>query len=526
MGSGVRHRLSILSGLEAAAAASRGQTRAGVAQLAEQPPCKRQVGGSIPPAGSIRACTGELGGRVRRSIARSVVVALTLFACAAAVQSVAVASPGMVILTPRAWQVVQRDSSGRADIAVSGRCVGLGGKVRVSWGGHHVTAWCDRAGRFNARLRNMPGGQATLRVRSARKPGVACSRRDVGVGDIYVIAGQSNASGRSPYRFSYSSPTLRAAMFGNDYRWQELRDPVDSPVGQVDTVSKDNRPGGSVWPEVATALLARTGVPVAFVPCARISTPIARWQPGLTSRPSGLTLYQSMARRVAAVGGRVRAVLWWQGERDARFLTPPVVYEASLRSLADAVWHDFGARMVVAQIGDYDERYTATGVDAVRRAEADAWTQPHIVQGPVLYDIDLHGEVHFLARDDVAAAARRWAAAVLTGVLHKGAGRTPRLLRAVREGDQVVLTADSRLAAGADLGGFVVRGGGEELPIASASADGDSVRLLLGEPAEGPLEVSLGEGRSAAGAVVPTDTSAWRLPMLPFVERAVTTAAP
>lgn len=28
--------------------------RAGVAQLAEQPPCKRQVGGSIPPAGSIR----------------------------------------------------------------------------------------------------------------------------------------------------------------------------------------------------------------------------------------------------------------------------------------------------------------------------------------------------------------------------------------------------------------------------------------------------------------------------------------
>jgi hypothetical protein len=341
-----------------------------------------------------------------------------------------------------------------------------------------------------------------------------------------VIAGQSNASGRSPYRFSYSSPTLRAAMFGNDYRWQELKDPVDSPVGQVDAVSKDNRPGGSVWPEVASALLVRAGVPVAFVPCARISTSIALWQPGLKLRPSGPTLYQSMARRIAAVGGRVRAVLWWQGERDARFLTPPQVYEASLRSLADAVWRDFGARMVVAQIGDYDKRYTAAGVDAVRQVQADAWTQPHIVQGPVLYDIDLHDEVHFLARDDVAAAAQRWAAAILTGVLHKGKGRTPRLLRAAREGDEVVVTADSRLVAGADLGGFVVRGGGEELPIASVSAEGDTVRLLLGEPAQGPLEVSLGEGRSAAGAVVPTDTSAWRLPMLPFVDRPVVAATP
>ena len=49
---------------------------------------------------------------------------------------------------------------------------------------------------------------------------------------------------------------------------------------------------------------------------------------------------------------------------------------------------------------------------------------------------------------------------------------------------------------------------------------------MLGEPAEGALDVSLGEGRSGAGAAVPTDTSDWRLPMLPFVERPVSTATP
>ena len=144
----------------------------------------------------------------------------------------------------------------------------------------------------------------------------------------------------------------------------------------------------------------------------------------------------------------------------------------------------------------------------------------------MLYDIDLRGEVHLLTPDDEAAAAHRWAAAILTGVVHQDAARTPRLLEAVRDGDWIVLTADSELQADADLGGFVVRSDGRKLPIVSTSAEGDTVRLLLGASAEGSLEVSLGEGRSAAGAAVPTDTSAWRLPMLPFVEHPVTGAAP
>jgi hypothetical protein len=458
---------------------------------------------------------------VGRRFIRVAVFALMLFACASVAQSVAVATPRIVVRSPRAWQVVQRDAGGRADMVVSGRCLGLRGRVRVAWGGRRTTVRCDRAGYFTALLEQVTTGQGALRVRSAQHPEVVCSVQDVGVGDIYVIAGQSNASGRSLELFSCPSTTIRATMFGNDYRWQELRDPVDSPVGQVDRVSTDNRAAGSVWPEVAGELLARTGVPVAFVPCARTSTPIARWMPDVATRRPGGTLYASMARRVAAVGGRVRAVLWWQGERDARLLTPAPVYEAALVSLADSVWRGFGAPLVVAQIGDYDDRFTEAGVDAVRQAQADAWAQAHIVQGPVFYDIDLHGDVHFQSRQDVLAAAQRWAAAILAGVVRSDAARTPRLLQAVRAGDRILLTADAELEAGADLGGFVVRSDGREVPVAGASATGDTVRLVLGESPEGTLQVSLGEGRSAAGAAVPTDTSAWRLPMLPFVERPV-----
>jgi len=53
---------------------------------------------------------------------------------------------------------------------------------------------------------------------------------------------------------------------------------------------------------------------------------------------------------------------------------------------------------------------------------------------------------------------------------------------------------------------------------------GGSVRLVLAAPPAGPLTVSLGEGRSGAGAAVPTDASAWRLPMLPFIAQPVADA--
>jgi hypothetical protein len=458
------------------------------------------------------------------------VVAVAFAACLAVAQPPAAAgdSSRIVLRSPRAWQVVQRGPGGTGDLVVSGRLIGVGGGVRVAWGERRLWIRCDRSGRFRALLEDLPAGQSALEVRSARDPAVVCRRECVGIGDIYVIAGQSNASGRSRQRFAYASTTWRAALFGNDDRWRELRDPVDAPDGQTDDVSRDANAGGSVWPEVATVLLAEQRVPVAFVPCARSTTSIALWSPRRGATRARGTLYRSMVRRVAAAGGRVRAVLWWQGERDARFLTPARAYGAALARLSAAVWRDFRAPMVVAQIGDFDDRYPAAGVDAIRRAQQRSWAQPHIVPGPVLYDIDLEDEVHFLAPDDVNAAARRWAAAIQRGVLRTDFGTTPRVLRAelANGGRAILLTTDSELAPTAGLGGFVVRAAGLPVPVEGAAADGRVIRLALVGAATEPCTVSLGEGRSAAGAAVPTDPSAWRLPMAPLVRLPVLVAAP
>ena len=438
------------------------------------------------------------------------------------------AAPRIIVSTPRDYQVVQRTARGLGTITVRGKGRGFGGPVQVRWGdGPWRTVPRARNGSFTGSLTAQPAGQATLYVRSARRRHVRAARLHVGVGDIYVIAGQSNASGRSPTLFSCTGTVLRATEFGNDYRWHRLTDPVDSPVGQVDGVSRDAAAGGSVWPLVAQELMKDDPVPVAFVPCARVGSDIARWRRSASAPDVPSTLYGSMLRRIHAVGGRVRAVLFWQGEADAKKFTPGDLYGVLLRRLGADVRRDCGAPLVVAQIGDFGPHFDAAAVDAVRLAQARAWGEANVVAGPVLYDVDLEGIVHFSAPNDVELAARRWTAAILGGVLGRKAGVTPRLERAVWDGDRTIDIAAGPGAVALTpglAGGFTVRSGGEEVPLESATEVGGLVRLVLAATPAGPLTVSLGEGRSAAGAAVPTDDSAWHLPMLPFVAEPVADA--
>ena len=462
-----------------------------------------------------------------------VVVALAILAGTGAAPAASAAGPrdpSLRLVSPRSFQVFQRDADGDGDILVEGRAVGLGRRLEVRWG---IEPWapfaCRRDGAFELRLGARPAGQATLQVRSVARHDVVVRRGYVGVGDIYVVAGQSNASGRGSAPTSYSHPVLRAALFGNDDRWRDLSDPVDAAVGQVDRVSSDPRAGGSVWPLLATELTVAEGVPVAFVPCAKGTTSVGEWAEDAATPHSRGTLYGSMLRRVRAVGGRVRAVLFWQGEADARAFTSKQAYAAALRELAAAVAHDFGAPLVAAQLGDYDvRRFSPEGVDAIRLAQQEAWRAGWALPGPALYDIDLHGRVHFTGRDDLLVAARRWAAAILVAVLHRDLPSGPRLKNARYDGGMTVTLrfdcGGASLRPG-QVGGLRLRAAGDPVQVADAVTSADTVTMLLAVPPRRPLTVSLGSGRDAAGRPVPAEGSPWALPAQVFVNAPVTTSA-
>ena len=456
--------------------------------------------------------------RVRTGLVAPLVVLAAMLVPAQAAFAQAARGPAIRLVSPRSYQVIQRDALGHGSISVRGRCTGFDGRLRVRWGdGPWLRTRAGRDGAFSVRLDVAGPGQAPLQVVSVSRPSLTVTRGFVGVGDIFVIAGQSNASGRGPNLSVAEHPVLRAGLFGNDDRWRRLTDPVDSPVGQVDTVSLDRHAGGSVWPRVATELMAAEDVPVAFIPCARGNVTMERWlrQP---ARPrSTHTLYGSLLRRVRVAEGHIRAVLLLQGESDARWSVPPGDYEQRLRRFAARVRRDIGAPVVVGQIGDFRvERYPVDSVDAIRAAEQHACdVDSGLVRGPSLYDIDLCGGWHIVEPDDQATAAHRWAAAILGGVLGRDVPAGPRLTGATYDGG---VTVELSFSGGATLvagptGGFTVEASGSQVPVESAEVTRPAtVTLTLAAPPAGPLTVSLGEGRAGAGAPVPAESSPWRLP--------------
>lgn len=437
------------------------------------------------------------------------------------------------LTTPSSFQVVQRRADGTADISVTGTYRGAPTAIEARWGDG---AWSvlDPApvdGTFSGVLVNRPTGQHNLEVRFANEITVARGREAVSVGDVFIVAGQSNAVGKGYLsQTAAPHPTLRPAMFGNDDRWKGLSDPLDSPVGQTDSVSRDSVAGGTVWPIVAGKAMADLNVPVAFVPTAKKGTSITAWQRNDSTPNSRTTLYGNMGSKIRAAGG-AKAVLFWQGETDAYQNMPAATYESLLDAFADDVLTDFGVPVVAAQIGDVLGSASAS-LDGVRLAQRRLWDSGgSLIAGPSLYDIDLEDDrgdgVHFMTSTDIATAADRWWGAILQTVYGLGDGRGPRLASSTLNAARTEITvqfADASLPLDpAAAGGFTVKAVGVALTtlgVTRSLIDTYVIRLAAPAPL-GTLTVSLGEGRSGTGKPVPLDGSIAHHPAEVFVDAPV-----
>ena len=122
-----------------------------------------------------------------------------------------------------------------------------------------------------------------------------------GMGDILKLETSSNP---------------RIYLFGNDYHWKLAREPVDDPIGQVDTVSKDKCAGFSPALSFATTLAEQhPDMAIGLIPCAKGGSLIHDLRRNLDDN----TLYGSCLKRVRAASlmGNVAGLLYFQGEIDA-----------------------------------------------------------------------------------------------------------------------------------------------------------------------------------------------------------------
>jgi Carbohydrate esterase, sialic acid-specific acetylesterase len=141
----------------------------------------------------------------------------------------------------------------------------------------------------------------------------------VGLGNatgIFILAGQSNASGRGLLDASTEAPHPRVTMYGNDYLWKEASEPVDSALNQLDTVSRDTTARHGFSLRAAKDLVLSGDRDIKIVPCPKGGTSLNQWR-----RPAKLmdrsTLFGSCNyRRFMAAPEGITAMWWYQGESD------------------------------------------------------------------------------------------------------------------------------------------------------------------------------------------------------------------
>jgi len=296
--------------------------------------------------------------------------------------------PAVKLNQPVASRVYQRDLNGKAEIPIA-----LDDSVKdAKLIDAHVAgtnAPGAQAIKFvDGKLVGVPvGGPYTITCTTADLKSGARANTTVGpvfVGDLWVLAGQSNMEGVGNL-IDVTPPHSRVMLLGMDGKWAQAEEPlhwlIDSPdsvhSGDPKTraeravqVHKSRNRGAGLGLPFAVALVESTGVPIGLVACAHGGTSMEQWNPAKKEQ-GGASLYGSMLREVKLAGGKVKGVLWYQGESDA-MSDAWKVFPKVFSDFIAAVRSDFGQPELpfyYVQIGRFVRGIDPKGWNAVQDAQ-------------------------------------------------------------------------------------------------------------------------------------------------------------
>lgn len=417
----------------------------------------------------------------------------------ATLSSLTAAEPAsLTIVSPKPHQVIQRTgfdpvaaakekaghpAFGFTDVTV--RCELVQTPERSIWE-YRVVRLADATGRdvpwTKLDVRTESSGLATtarvpaggwyrleLRCRQAEVVSHQGAVEPLGVGEVFVVAGQSYATNCNDEKLAVADPQKRVVAFDTAKgTWAVANDPQPAPDG-----SKD----GSIWPPVGDALVKEFGVPVAFVNVAVGATATAQWM------PEG-----ALHRRLVETGktlGTFRAVLWQQGESDVIAKTTTEKYVANVRAIRHAAATAWGTQppWLLAKSTHHPTVYNdPEGEGRVRKAIDELVTRPGFQAGPDTdtltgkYRGDAKSRRHFSALGQ-AKAAEMW-----VEVLKKN-------LNAPRKAEETL--ADLNLLAPAWASPVVHR----ESSVLLQMKDGGPITARLAFPAAEVVEVATADRR-------------------------------
>ncbi len=174
--------------------------------------------------------------------------------------------------------------------------------------------------------------------------------------DFWVLAGQSNMQGYGKLP-AQTGTDSRIIMLNMDNHWMPAQDPLHRLYAAVAPVHRNlmgytleqfeklktqsvNQSESGVGPGCFFAKhLVENGVSyVGLIPCAHGGTSMDQWSPTLKDEGDN-SLYGAMINRIKLAGGKIKGVLWYQGENDSDERLSET-YESKMLNFIDCLRRD------------------------------------------------------------------------------------------------------------------------------------------------------------------------------------------
>ena len=230
----------------------------------------------------------------------------------------------------------------------------------------------------------------------------------IGVGDLYIVAGQSNAAG---YGRDYieDAPELGIALLKNNGCWDMASHPIHD---DTDTMHKDNRDGingYSPWLRFAKILKRELGYPIGLISTARGGAGLFEWNPAENGN-----LYINMMYIMKEIHGstRVKGVLWYQGCTDSEKEEWTATYGKRFADFVAAWRKDFNQPdlpFLTAQIASFGGDWNTDAQRAwgrIREAQRMAAKEIDNVFVSPIYDATLSDPCHIDAPSAIRLGER------------------------------------------------------------------------------------------------------------------------
>jgi type 1 glutamine amidotransferase len=409
--------------------------------------------------------------------------------------------PGLQTLKqPEAHRVYQRGKDGKAEVAITLPDAGRLFKItdaRISGAGGMGMGMVFGTKFVDGKLVGVPvGGPYTVTCR-IEKDGTVYSATSglFFVGDLWVLAGQSNMEGVGNL-LDVTPPHAKVMLLGMDGKWAQAEEPlhwlVDSPdpvhsgdpktqAERSASTHKTRTKGAGLGLPFAVALTEATGIPIGLVATAHGGTSMGQWDPAKKEQ-GGNSLYGSMLRSIQLAGGKVKGVLWYQGESDAMGSAETwKAYGKVFSNFIGSVRQDLGQSELpfyFVQLGRFVNGSDPQGWNSVR--DTQRLLPERIPNTAVIsvVDLELDDGIH-VGTQGLKVAGQRLARIAERELFGKVGATTPTLDRVNKSGARTLVvkfkgvnmgTPNTRMGAGGGTGGMMGFGGGMGMSRAGGMA--------------------------------------------------------